>query len=256
MSYDMIYDSINSLINIAKKLDFNFYSKSMHYVMTNNQFSPETKYRLGIDIVDIHIYTIKIISKFNYYLKRYCHKYESEHDFLTKKKNMLYFYNNIKGYVGKITHNINTFLRDKCNKTSLEISEVKIHINSRQVEQYKIFKDLWKHIKNFEKSQVELFNNNKKIRSLEKFKYIDYDNIFEKIANRYIERKRYIELEILKMKYANNINIEYSLSEATENINIYISKCKKDDDIFNYEITQYVSNYDNSYIEKKYFCIL
>ena len=98
-------------------------------------------------------------------------------------------------------------------------------------ERLETFQELLENLENFKISQLDLYNadNNFYLSRIYVKKHLDYENTFENILDRYIERVRWAEKEIMKIKYAKHTCIEYSLLDATEKINNCIEEYNKID---------------------------
>ena len=224
--YNTIICNNNELLITANEMNINFYNNNIHNLINNNYFNPDTKFNIIIDILNIYIDIKKNIIIYNDYIKRY--HYQSIQETFNFSKgidDINKLKNNIVKYINNIKITIKTFnIRKYINKKQ---SQLVFKYNNDSKESYKsLVTDLYK----FRDSQFKLFEN--KTIYFYKKSDINYKYIFERLLNIYIQRVRYVEFEILKIKYGYYINIKRSLSQTKETIHTYISDCIKNDNIF------------------------
>ena len=219
---------IDNSIELASKIDDTYYVNSMRQIMIDNYIDPDTKYRVGIDIINTYFYLKKQLMRYKDTLKHYRNEYATSNNNLDDNiKKMIKFQYSIGKHLNDAIEFISMFdiksYRDKNNKNNKMIE----FIDDEYIE---TFQELLENLENFKISQLDLYNADKFYLSrIYVDKHLDYENTFEKILERYIERVRWAEKEIMKIKYAKHTCIEYSLSDATENINNCIEEYNKID---------------------------
>ena len=226
LSYNIIYRNTCNLIHVINRISYDFYSKNVNKIINYSQYNSETKQDIINSMLDIRISMIKSMLEHENIISEYHRLYISDCDFSKKIVKIISFQNTISKYIHEILSSIDTFNTGYTIESDVPIANK--YPNSKDKKRIKKFKKLLEDISDFETYQYQLFFEKKKIN----INNIDSKSNFVKLLNRYLDRFRYAELEIIKIRYANHIDIEYSLSEATENMNNYISKCKKDDDAY------------------------
>ena len=232
MSYRKLYNlsnSIaNSLLDIAAKMEKTYYTNNIKQIMDDNRIDPNIKYDIGSDIVDRYLYFKKKLFRYENSVK-YCHdKYlKSGIDFNDKTKKMIDLQYSIINHLDEIDDYIKMFNNEKYRNNNIENNKI---VELEDEEYLQMFEELLEDLENFRNHQLDLYlSENFYISKIYFNKYDDYENIFEMILDRYIERIRWIEMEIIKIKYSKYIGIEYSPSVAKKNIYDTILKYHKID---------------------------
>ena len=221
--YSSIYSNVYKLLYDLHKLANNFFNSTIQ-IMIGNQFTPIKKYELSICILDIYLNIMKGILRYNNIIIRYDFKYHYSSDLLIKIEKMVYYNNNISRYFYNQINIIKSFNFENGIQNNLQ--ELKINIKDE-------YNDILNKIKYFKISQYKIFDH-KTFTRIGYFMDIKYDDIFEKLLDRYIKRLKYIELEIIKIYYSEYINIDHLSYDTIQNIESYISKCNKEDIMFNF----------------------
>ena len=228
-SYDMAYYSVYNLLEATDKMANDFYDKNIERIMINNQFNTSNKYEFATDIMNIYTSILKYVLKYHDIILRYRYMHDSNSDFLKKTEKMLSYQNSISGYF----YNQILVIKSVNIRYNSQALENKSYPDSKDEERIQIFKYVLKTLDNFKTSQLELFNK-EKVKYLEKFGDIEYENIFNKLLDRYIIRLRYIKWEKIRIKFGNYIDINYYIQNSIKNIDNYISECAEKD--INYNI--------------------
>ena len=225
--YYTVCNRVNLLIKTINRVDYIFYYANIKYLITNNQINLNIKYQILINIIDIHHDIIKGMLKHDNTVSRYKYRYRYDTDFLKKIKKMMKFQDTIFNYLYKKIETVLQF-NIKNYAQFFQVSEIKSNNNEQSSS---MSENLLKDLNDFKISQFNFFVNKKK-DGLDIFDDFEYEDIFEKLLDRYLKRLKYVELEIIKIIYGNHIGIYYPLSEAIKNFNNYISECKREDNIY------------------------
>ena len=226
--------SNNLLEKKTSKLGYDFYNNNLRKVMNDDRFDGNKKYIIAKDILNIYVNIIKDILRYKdriLILHQSILMYDDYSkvmiDMIDLNKSLINYINNKKSYLKSF--NINRYVFKKISK----ISHIKKYPDADDQKQVEMFGDLLEDLYEFRSSQLDLFDSDKYYLYHKSLKNSDiiYHDVFENIIDRYIKRLYYIELEIIKIKYANRININNSLYYAKNDIYEYILKCQKNDNI-------------------------
>ena len=216
-------NKVDNLIHVATEKLNESYVKNMKHVMTNHDFNSDIKYRIGIDIINTY--------------------FDLKKDLMIYKDSIIVYRPNIKieeilNFKDYISKSFNEVFKS-INVSNIEEYELFDHNNDelyetvelKNEERLEMFQELLEDLENFKNYQLELFDFDK-FYLLRAYinKGLNYEATFKKILERYIERAKWIEKELMRIKYENYIGIEYSLSEATEKIYNTISEYNEIDD--------------------------
>ena len=227
-SFDMLNSIVNKLLITYNRLEISQYIKIIKQVMIDNYIDPDTKYRVGIDIINTYFDLKKQLMRYTNSVKHYHNKSIIEGiNIKNRIERIIGYQYSIVNHLNEITEWIHMFdiesYRYKDNKNNKMIGFINI-------EDIKTFQDLLENLENFKIIQFNLYNaDNFYLSRIYVKKHINYENTFENILDRYIERMKWVEKELMKIKYSNYIGIEYSLSDATEKINNCIEEYNKID---------------------------
>ena len=223
-SYYLMYNNVCNLINVINRMAYDFYFKNIEKLVNNDKYNSYTKYKLINHILDIRISMIKDIFIYDDSVTNYYHLYNFYYNFSEKLNKMIFFQNIIITYINEKISNLEMFNNNYIVNSPI----IDTYSNVKDKEQIQIYENLLKNLEDFKNSQFELFY----IKKMENIGNINHDNNFILLLNRYLERLRYAEIEIIVIKYGNYIGIDYPLYEATKNVNNYISECNKYDNIY------------------------
>ena len=228
-SFNLLNRIIDNSLDAASKLEISFYHNNINRLMIDQRFDSCMKYTIGLEIIDTYFDLKKSLMRHKDSIIVYRYKSESPGtDFTENIKKMIHYQYSIGKYLDELAECIKEFdiagyLDDKNTKNNK-------YIDLRDEQRLEIFEEVLTRLENFENFQLNFFNSEKfDLLRTHFYKGLSYQDIFEKMLTRYIERVKWARIETLKIKYAKHIGIEYSLSEATENINNIIREYNRID---------------------------
>ena len=225
--YNLLLYNIENLLSHINITGWNFFYDNIEKIMSTNQLiDPIIMYKNIIYILTIYRYNTRNLLIYSNCVSEYHYRHKYDNDILSKIKKMVFLQNNISSYFINLMFAISEFHIK--NDIDFQTYGFNPYPNLRDIDQLQIFEKFLKNLHDFKIIQFKIFNT-KKLISLEKFNTNKYNNIFEKLLNRYIERLIIAEFEIIKIKYANRMGLDYSLDDAREYFNNLIANCNKED---------------------------
>ena len=207
------------LLDIATNKNDSFYDDNIKHLISENSIYKYKKYFISKDIINIYIDIIYDITKYSNYISEIVYDsnfisnyYRLINDMIKLKEDILKYIDNIqqywnsfdiKRYSERVLYNYN---EKKYCRACLSLKE-----------------DLLKKLDNFKNTQLNLFNLHRFYLIHRPQKESD-DNIIENFTKKFIENRQFIELTIIRIKYADGIGNGTPLSFSEKIISDYISE--------------------------------
>ena len=218
--------------DMINNIGHDFYHDNLRKVMNDSRFKPNKRYEIAIDILDTYMSIREDIIRFEDRMLRSNNIFTFDHTEVIK--DMMNMNNDLTKYIVDKKSYLESFDIDKyITEDICEVNDIEEYPDTDDEEQLKVFKDLLEYIDKFKNYQFELIDSDKYYLHQ---KYIDepdiiYNDVLENLIDKHMKRIYYVEVEMMKIKYANRIGIRYPLVYVKEYICNYIYKCKKDDNI-------------------------
>ena len=229
MYFNIIYNNNIELINISTKIAYNFCINNIQKVINDDRFNGNKKYHIICDILSIYMDIYKDILRYNDRILISQYKFKSDSTCSDLLQDSLDISKSLLKYIEYKRLDLKSFIIDGYISDEISTDIIEYHTKEKNDKEKKLSKYLFKYLDDFKNYECQLFNIDKfhfYSKSLKDPTFI-YDKAFEDVLERYVERVKYAELEKIKIKYGNNININHSLRYIENDIYNYVAECRK-----------------------------